>query len=147
MRVSTAPSQRRISRSVRFFVVPVVLEVLVIAVLAWEIVRVNLSPEKLATMSFAPATLGIAPAAGIAGVLGALILARSQFSMTNRPFLAGHSDGWNDEHSPTWGVTIYNAGGGIAVVKTVRYRYQLAGESPVTRWLTFDELATMLRRD
>jgi hypothetical protein len=128
-------------------VAPVVFEVVVLVDLVWEMVRANLSTRTIDSFVIAPVTLGIAPAAGVAGVLGALILARSQFSLANRPFLAGHSEGWVNRPPLRWSVSIHNAGGGIAVIKEVQYRYVLTERSVMTRWMRYDEVVRMLRRD
>lgn len=122
--------QRRIKRSTKFFVVPVVALCFVLFLLIWEIVRENLSFQMLRSLPFAPSTVGIAPAATLAGVLVALLLARSQYAVVNLPYLTGHGTGWDArDKSSQWEMTIHNVGAGLARVSNVEYLVMVVGSA------------------
>jgi hypothetical protein len=140
------PAQRLVSRSIAFYVVPVCLVLVVLADLGWELVRANLDATALTAMGFAPTTLGVAPAASLVGILGALLLARSQYAMVNRPHIAGNSEGWErgKPGGPHWRMVIHNAGAGVARVTSLTFSLAYDG-SATAGGLSSAELREQLR--
>lgn len=96
---------------------------MVLADLAWEIVRANLTRNQLDCLPFAPTTLGVAPAAALAGAIGVLVLTRAQYATVTMPWLAGHGSGWvNSDDAFRWALSLSNAGAGLARIERVGYQ-------------------------
>ena len=120
-----------------------------LAVLAWEVVRTNMSDAAKGHLPWKIATLGISPAASLAGVFGGLLLARSQFARSIRPAI-GWAGEWENAQQDeglagasnisTWTVKVYNGGSGLGVVHECLY--QVAAKRATTapgEWVTLSD--------
>lgn len=134
MTAAAVPAQKRVRRSPAFFRVPVAIELLLLTLLGYEVVRQNAS-HRAQTAGWAKVELlGIAPTAALLGVFGVALFVRSQYALVTTPALAGHGDGWvAHDGVKVWTLRIHNAGGGLARVQQVRYRLAVGAELPVSR--------------
>ncbi|MFE6847812.1 hypothetical protein [Streptomyces sp. NPDC057686] len=120
--MSSAPSgrggpvsdaQRRIRRNPWLFTAPLVLLCLLVAVLAWEVVRDNLSEATRAHWPWRLRLMPEEPLASLLAVAAGAVLARAQYARTVRPVL-----GWRSEYvagelpgeSKAWVTGILNGG-------------------------------------
>lgn len=118
--------QRRISTSGRTLRWPRALLWCALANLAWEIVKANLNPGVRDDWPWRLTVLDASTCAAVVALLAGIIVTRAQLSQTMQPVLGwsgvkGHSSELADSLRT---VSLVNAGGGRAVVRSVAYRIQ-----------------------
>ena len=147
------PGQHVTHRNRLFVLVPSLILAVLLALLGWEVVRINLSEAARQEMPWQLTFLGVAPAASLSGVFAGLLLARGQFARSVRPAL-GWTGGWqSDEGSGAgaseqrWVVKVYNGGSGLGVVRQTWYLVALAGESAGSAdWVDLEKAKEQLQR-
>lgn len=118
--------QRRISTSGRTLRWPRALLVCALVDLAWEIVKANLNTGARDGWPWRLTVLDTSTCAAVVALLAGIIVTRTQLSQTMQPVLGwsgvkGHSSELADSLRT---VSLVNAGGGRAVVRSVAYRIQ-----------------------
>ncbi|MFI6948386.1 hypothetical protein [Streptomyces sp. NPDC050422] len=118
--------QRRISTSGRTLRWPRALLVLALVNLAWEIVKANLNTDVRDDWPWRLTVLDASTCAAVVALLAGIIVTRAQLSQTMQPVLGwsgvkGRSSELADSLRT---VSLLNAGGGRAVVRSVAYRIQ-----------------------
>jgi hypothetical protein len=144
--------QRIARRNAAFVLLPTCILVLLSCDLIWEVARSNVSESTRSHWPWRLSLLGVAPAAGLAGVLGGLLLARGQFARSVRPAL-----GWTANNTSQssmigdrsrWTVYLFNGGAGLATVSRIRYSVVLGASIdciPDKAWLDFRSTMKTLR--
>ncbi|KPI05009.1 hypothetical protein OV450_4084 [Actinobacteria bacterium OV450] len=126
-------AQRRIRRNPWLFTAPLVLLCLLVAVLAWEIVRGNLSEATRAHWPWRLQLMPEEPLASLLAVAAGAVLARAQYARTVRPAL-----GWRSDYVPgelpggdkAWSTGVFNGGQHNTVLHRVDYFVVLEGDAP-----------------
>ncbi|MEU1348107.1 hypothetical protein [Streptomyces sp. NPDC005795] len=118
--------QRRISTSGRTLRWPRALLVFALSDLTWEIVKANLNAGVRDDWPWRLTVLDASTCAAVVALLAGIIVTRTQLSQTMQPVLGwsgvkGHSGELGDSLRT---VSLVNAGGGRAVVRSVAYRIQ-----------------------
>jgi hypothetical protein len=150
-----SPQQRVVRRNRLFVLVPSIILAVLLAVLAWEIMRTNMSDAARQHLPWKVSFLGISSAASLSGVFAALLLARSQFARSVRPVI-GWAAAWETPSQDkggagddqTWVVKVHNGGPGLGIVRESQYKVEIAGADenhPGDDWITLDEALQRLR--
>ncbi|MGW2658472.1 hypothetical protein ACWC1D_33095 [Streptomyces sp. NPDC001478] len=143
--------QRRVSASGRTLRWPRALLVFALINLTWEIIKANLNEESLRSWPWRLTVLDASTCAAVVALLAGIIVTRTQLSQTMQPVLSwsgfeGHSD--EVSHSQRT-VTLANAGGGRAVVRSVTYRIQASpayadSAAIPSGWVSWDNAVTAM---
>ncbi|GGT68464.1 hypothetical protein GCM10010207_78960 [Streptomyces atratus] len=118
--------QRRISTSGRTLRWPRALLVFTLVNLTWEIVKANLNANVRDDWPWRLTVLDASTCAAVVALLAGIILTRSQLSQTMQPALSwsGFKGRSGELSNSLRTVSLVNAGGGRAVVRSVAYRIQ-----------------------
>jgi hypothetical protein len=124
----SAWSQRKVSTSGRTFGLPRALCAFALLDLVWEVGKANLNGHVRGEWPWRFTLLDASTCAAVVALLTGIIVTRSQLSQTMRPVVSwsgfrGHSSELADSART---VTLVNAGGGRAVVRSVAYRIRPA---------------------
>ncbi|MEV6332060.1 hypothetical protein [Streptomyces sp. NPDC051909] len=126
-------AQRRVRRSPLLFTAPIVMLVLLTVVLAWEIVRGNMSAAARAEWPWRLQILDMEPLGSLLAVAAGSVLARAQYARTVRPHLGWRAD-WKSGHLrggvPEWQVGLLNGGSHTVVVEEYECQVVLRGAEP-----------------
>ncbi|MER6116776.1 hypothetical protein [Streptomyces sp. NPDC001743] len=135
--------QRRISTSGRTLRWPRTLLVCALVDLTWEIVKANLDAGVRDDWPWRLVLLDTSTCAAVVALLAGIIVTRTQLSQTMQPVLSwsgvkGQSSELADSLRT---VSLLNAGGGRAVVRSVAYRIQASpttavGAAPTSGWVS-----------
>lgn len=122
-------AQRRISTSTRTLALPRVLLGLALVDLVWEVVKANLAADLRTDWPWRLTVLDSSTCAAVVALLTGLVVTRAQLSQTMRPVLSWSGVKGRSQEIADSGrtVSLVNAGGGRAVVHSVRYRMLIDG--------------------
>lgn len=142
-------AQRRIRRSPLLFTTPLVLLGLLTALLLWEAIRVNVSPEALGEWPWRMQLIDGQVLGSLLAVSLGAVLARAQYARTVRPYLgwrAAWTNGLLATRAPAWRVGILNGGQHMAVIESwdVRVVMQDADDSDDARWSSVSDTVAEL---
>ncbi len=123
--------QRRISTSGRTLRWPRALLVFALANLAWEIVKANLNAGVRDDWPWRLTVLDASTCAAVVALLAGIVVTRTQLSQTMQPVLgwSGVKGRSSELAESLRTVSLVNAGGGRAVVRSVAYRIQASSAS------------------
>jgi hypothetical protein len=133
--------------------VPYSISFALVLVLALAIIRNNISLYTLSKYPWRIKIMDVPASATLLGIFIGLILARTQFARSVRPFLGwtGTQSGSKHLKKSKWTVHIHNGGPGPCVVHQVHYRVILPPASALSsedsrfdQWLTFFEIVDLL---
>src|SRR5512140_2640101 len=122
--------QRTLRRNPRYSLLPLIAVTLLLALLAWEVVRSNVDEQLRRQYPWRLSFLGVETTATLAAAFIGLMVARGQFARTVRPTI-GYStrpvtgELLKDPGGAGWTVHLYNGGPGMAAVHQVDYRLEL----------------------
>jgi hypothetical protein len=143
--------QRVVSRNRLSYHVPLVLFWFLMLDVVWEVIKENRPANPSPPLPWWITVFNLNTAATAAGILGSLLLARTQFARAIRPSL-----GFNNTAQVTltsskrltlpcrWTVNMINAGPGTCTVVRCEWRYAVADEELEDLWMSWDEVVESL---
>ncbi|MGK5684769.1 hypothetical protein [Actinoplanes sp. URMC 104] len=146
--VLDSPDQRVTHRRRAFFLVPVIATSVAGGLLLWEVVRQNLPADVVAHWPWKLEVFDLESGATIVTVLAILLYTRAQYAETVRPVIGSalqlaspFEQGSDvDGQEPVLKLSIFNGGGGVAVVQSCTYRIARNEDAVPSPWLPYDRM-------
>ncbi|MEV6161014.1 hypothetical protein AB0L71_03640 [Streptomyces sp. NPDC052052] len=123
-------AQRRVRRSPLLFTAPLVLLGLLIALLAWETIRGNVTAGARTEWPWRLQLIDAQVLGSLLAVSAGAVLARAQYARTVRPYLgwrAAWTEGLLAERAAAWRVGILNGGQHMAVIESWETKLVMKG--------------------